>query len=76
MGPNRPGERDHGKRDEAAAALPAELIDLVSLCGPADVVRERLAVFQAAGVTTLMVSPMAWTADERLEQLRRLAELA
>ena len=65
-----------GKRDEAAAALPAELIDLVSLCGPADVVRERLAVFQAAGVTTLMVSPMAWTADERLEQLRRLAELA
>lgn len=65
-----------GKREEAAAALPAELIDLVSLCGPADVVRERLAVFQAAGVTTLMVSPMAWTADERLEQLRRLAELA
>ncbi len=65
-----------GKREEAAAALPAELIDLVSLCGPADVVRERLAVFQAAGVTTLMVSPMAWTAADRLDQLRRLAELA
>ena len=31
-----------GKRDEAMAALPDELIDLVSLCGPRDHVRERL----------------------------------
>ena len=31
-----------GRQDEAAAALPAELIDTVTLCGPADVVRERL----------------------------------
>jgi F420-dependent oxidoreductase-like protein len=65
-----------GKRDEAMAALPAELIDHVSLCGPADVVRERLAVFRDAGVGTLMISPMAWSRDERLEQLRRVAELA
>jgi F420-dependent oxidoreductase-like protein len=65
-----------GKKDEAAAALPGELIDTVSLCGPADVVRERLAIFRDAGVTTLMVSPMAWTAADRLEQLRRVAELA
>ena len=65
-----------GKREEAMAALPDELIDLVSLCGPADVVRERLAVFRAAGVGTLMVSPMAWTAEERLAQLRLIAELA
>src|SRR5215204_6219955 len=48
-----------GRKDEAAAALPAELIDAVSLCGPADVVRERLAVFRDAGVGTLIVSPMA-----------------
>jgi hypothetical protein len=65
-----------GKREEAAAALPDELIDLVSLCGPADVVRERLRVFRAAGVGTLMVSPMAWTLQERLDQLRLVAELA
>lgn len=65
-----------GRKDEAAAALPGELIDLVSLCGPADVVRERLAVYRDAGVTTLMVSPMAWTADDRLAQLRAVAELA
>jgi F420-dependent oxidoreductase-like protein len=65
-----------GKRNEAAAALPADLIDKVSLCGPPDVVRERLAVFREAGVGTLMVSPMAWTFEDRLRQLQLVAELA
>ena len=65
-----------GKKDEAAAALPAELIDTVSLCGPRDVVRERLAVYRDAGVGTLGVSPTAFTAPKRLEQLRLIAELA
>jgi F420-dependent oxidoreductase-like protein len=65
-----------GKRDEAAAALPEELIDTVSLCGPPDVVRERLGVFRDAGVGTLMVSPMAWTFEDRLRQLQLVAELA
>ena len=65
-----------GKRDEAAAALPGELIDTVTLVGPAERVRERLSVFRDAGVGTLMVSPMAFTRDERLAQLRQLAELA
>jgi F420-dependent oxidoreductase-like protein len=65
-----------GKREEAMAALPDELIDLVSLCGPADRVRERLAVYRDAGVGTLGVTPMAWDRDGRLEQLRLVAELA
>ena len=65
-----------GKREEAGAAIPAELIDLVSLCGPRDVVRDRLRAFDDAGVGTLIVTPMAFTADERIEQLRAIAELA
>jgi luciferase-like monooxygenase len=65
-----------GKRDEAAAALPAELIDTVTLAGPADRVRERLAVFRDAGVGTLLVAPMAWTREDRIAQLQQLAELA
>jgi F420-dependent oxidoreductase-like protein len=65
-----------GKRDEAMAALPDELIDLVSLAGPKDVVRDRLAVFRDAGVGTLGITPMAFTKDERLKQLRLIAELA
>ncbi len=65
-----------GKRDEAMAAIPDKLIDTVSLCGPPDVVRERLAVYRDAGVGTLGVTPTAFTAPERLQQLRLLAELA
>jgi F420-dependent oxidoreductase-like protein len=65
-----------GRKDEAAAALPGELIDTVTLVGPKDVVRERLEVYRSAGVGTLMVAPMAWTFEDRLAQLRLLAELA
>ncbi|MCW2984994.1 MAG: class F420-dependent oxidoreductase [Conexibacter sp.] len=65
-----------GRKEEAAAALPVELIDLVSLVGPADRVRERLRAYADAGVGTLGVSPMAWTRDERIRQLRLIAELA
>jgi F420-dependent oxidoreductase-like protein len=65
-----------GKKEEAAAAIPPELIDMVSLCGPRDAVRDRLAAFRGAGVGTLMITPMAFTARERVEQLRAVAELA
>jgi F420-dependent oxidoreductase-like protein len=65
-----------GKKEEAGNAIPDELIDMVSLCGPADVVRDRLAAYRDAGVGTLMVTPMAWTAEDRITQLRTIAELA
>jgi len=65
-----------GKREEAMAALPDALIDQVSLCGPPEVVRERLAVYRDAGVGTLGVTPIAFTAEDRLAQLRLVAELA
>lgn len=64
-----------GKKDEAAASLPGELIDTVALVGPKDVIRERLAVYRESGVGTLMISPMAWTFEERVAQLRTIAEL-
>jgi F420-dependent oxidoreductase-like protein len=65
-----------GKREEAMSAIPDELIDTVSLCGPKDVVRERLAVYRDAGVGTLGITPIAFNRDDRLEQLRLVAELA
>jgi F420-dependent oxidoreductase-like protein len=65
-----------GKKDEAAAALPGELIDAVALAGPSDVVRDRLAVYRDAGVGTLQISPMAFDFEGRREQLRQVAELA
>jgi F420-dependent oxidoreductase-like protein len=65
-----------GKKAEAGEAIPDELIDMVSLCGPRDVVRDRLAAFRDAGVGTLMITPMAFTAEDRVAQLRAVAELA
>ncbi len=65
-----------GKREEAMAAIPDALIDMVSLCGPREAVRERLAVYRDAGVGTLGITPIAFTRDDRLAQLRLVAELA
>jgi hypothetical protein len=39
-------------------------------------VRERLAAYRDAGVGTLMVTPMAFDRQERIAQLRAVAELA
>jgi hypothetical protein len=65
-----------GKKDEAAAALPDELIDQVTLSGPRDHVRERIAAFREAGVGTLVIGAMAFTTQDRVDQLRAVAELA
>ncbi|MDP9401002.1 MAG: LLM class F420-dependent oxidoreductase [Actinomycetota bacterium] len=65
-----------GRREEAGAALPGELIDAVTLCGPEERVRERLWAFAAAGATSLGVTPVADGLAGRLEQLRALAALA
>jgi alkanesulfonate monooxygenase SsuD/methylene tetrahydromethanopterin reductase-like flavin-dependent oxidoreductase (luciferase family) len=64
-----------GKKEEAMAALPDELIDTVAICGPRERVRERLAVYRDAGVGTLVVSPMAFEPEARSRALRDLAEL-
>ena len=64
-----------GKKDEAAAALPAELIDQTSLCGPEGRVAERLAVYREAGVGTLICTPLAFDPEERKRMMRDLAEL-
>jgi F420-dependent oxidoreductase-like protein len=65
-----------GKKDEAAAAIPAKLIDAVTLAGPRDAVRDRLAVYRDAGVGTLQIAPMAFDFEGRRAQLRQVAELA
>ncbi len=64
-----------GRKDEAAAALPADLIDQTSLCGPKEHVAERLAVYRDAGVGTLICTPMAFDPEERKRMIRDLAEI-
>jgi F420-dependent oxidoreductase-like protein len=65
-----------GKQAEAGEAIPDQLIDMVCLCGPRDFVRERIAAFRDAGVGTLAVTPMAFTVEDRIAQLRAIAEIA
>lgn len=48
-----------GKKREAEAAVPAEFLELTTLCGPANYVAERVAAFAEAGVTHLQVHPLA-----------------
>ena len=45
-----------GKKDEAAAAVPAELIDAVHLVGPADRIRDRLQRWKTAGANGQVAS--------------------
>ncbi len=65
-----------GKKDEAAAALPAELIDLTSLCGSKERIAERLEVYREAGVGTLICTPMAFDFESRRRMVRELSEIA
>jgi hypothetical protein len=63
-----------GKKEEAAAALPGELIDATGLCGPPDRVRDRLSAYRDAGVGTLIATPVATSPEDRSRTVRTLAE--
>jgi F420-dependent oxidoreductase-like protein len=58
----------------AMAAVPYEFIDATSLLGPVERVAERMAAFAAAGVTTLTVTPVGLTVEERVAGLRTAVE--
>ena len=57
-----------GKKSDAEAAVPDDLVDEVALCGPRERIRERLAEWKTSGVTTIMVAGDA-------EAVRTMAEL-
>jgi F420-dependent oxidoreductase-like protein len=58
-----------GDKAAAAAALPDELVEATALIGSESHIRERLAAFAAAGVTTIMTSPIAPTHGARVEAI-------
>ena len=58
-----------GKKREAEAAVPDALVDEVGLFGPRERIRERLAAYREAGVTTLAVRGS-------LDAIRLMAEVA
>ncbi|MGF1648717.1 MAG: LLM class flavin-dependent oxidoreductase [Kineosporiaceae bacterium] len=58
-----------GDRQAAAAALPGEFLDGVSLIGTAEQIAARLAEYSAAGATTVAVMPFAPDPEQRAGML-------
>jgi F420-dependent oxidoreductase-like protein len=63
-----------GRREQAADRVPLDLGRRTNLLGPPEVVRERIAWYRAAGVTTLQAK-LTGTLDERLTTLGTLLDL-
>jgi F420-dependent oxidoreductase-like protein len=59
-----------GKKDEAAAAVPDGLLEAATICGPEGYVRDRIAAFKDAGVTSLNVTPLAEDVPALVTQLK------
>ncbi|TQR83482.1 LLM class F420-dependent oxidoreductase [Mycobacterium hodleri] len=65
-----------GKKEEAIAAVPDELVRNISLVGPRGFVKERLAAYAEAGVTTMLVHPLSGDDRESVKFCEELVELA
>jgi F420-dependent oxidoreductase-like protein len=65
-----------GRKDEAAALVPAELVEKTSLIGPHGYVKERLAAFREAGATTLNLTALSPTHERRVSDIETVRALA
>ena len=61
-----------GKKQEAAAAVPSEMLENINLVGPKSYVKERLAAFKEAGVTVLSINPVGPEPTKTVETLREM----
>ena len=59
-----------GHKAEAAAKVPAELLEATSLCGSEGYIKERLAAFAEAGVTHVNVTPVGGDPVGMIEKVR------
>lgn len=63
-----------GKKTEAAALIPTDFLEAISLVGPEGHVKERLAAFAEAGVTHLNVTPVATDGQTQTGLITKLKE--
>ncbi len=64
-----------GKREEAAALVPDEMVLQSNLLGTDQMVQDRIRAYRDAGITTIRVQPEGSTLAERVETLGRFMEL-
>ena len=62
-----------GKKDEAAARVPREFLELTNLVGPEGYVKERIAAFAESGVTVLNIIPIDPKPTELIEKVKAWA---
>jgi hypothetical protein len=60
-----------GQKQAAAEAVPAALLEGLSLIGPEGYVKERIAAFKAAGVTLLDVQPVGPEPHRDVERVKQ-----
>jgi F420-dependent oxidoreductase-like protein len=65
-----------GRKQEAEALIPQDLLVHVSLIGPRSFVAERVAAMKESGVTTLNVAPMGHSHAERVALIEQIKDLA
>jgi F420-dependent oxidoreductase-like protein len=65
-----------GRKKEAEALIPQDLLEHVSLIGPRSFVAERVAAMKESGVTTLNVAPMGHSHADRVALIEQIKELA
>jgi alkanesulfonate monooxygenase SsuD/methylene tetrahydromethanopterin reductase-like flavin-dependent oxidoreductase (luciferase family) len=58
-----------GKRDDAIAAVPPQMVADISLVGTRERIRDELQMWEEAGVTTLVVGP------QTIDEIRIVAEV-
>jgi len=61
-----------GKKDEAAAKVPVEVLEAINLVGPEGYVKERIAAFKEAGVTNLQIIPIAEDQNALISKMKEL----
>ncbi|MCZ4499125.1 MAG: F420-dependent oxidoreductase [Marmoricola sp.] len=64
-----------GRKEEAVKAVPEDLVRAVSLVGTEDEIAVQLKEFAAAGVTTLLLNPMATDPQRRVADVAALAAI-
>jgi len=64
-----------GRKEDAARAVPEELVRAVSLVGTEDDLARQVKEFEAAGVTTFLLNPLAATPEARVRDVATLSRI-
>jgi F420-dependent oxidoreductase-like protein len=65
----------NGRKEEAEAHVPAELVERTTICGPRSYVAERIAAYRSFGVTHMKIDPVPVGDQSFLDVVREVREI-